>query len=229
MWNPETGCTILQWAQSGKRSRWWRTSSDKAILFKLCAATWRILYFISVLSLYHRLRFGNHVACKRSSVFLSLGFFLLLLLWNRRNFQSTLPTVLLVFSRPLFSSTDLQAAGETSMTSQKMYRIEEIPRDEANLTEDEMIIPVSHFFKDVFNLFGIPFYVKTKQGEPLGALKERIQKKCAVSDKEWEKVKTFVVLNRPPPSQNETFLSYLYFILFFSINLHSYRADDLII
>lgn len=82
------------------------------------------------------------------------------------------------------------------MTSQKMYRIEEIPRDEANLTEDEMIIPVSHFFKDVFNLFGIPFYVKTKHGEPLGALKERIQKKCAVSDKEWEKVKSLIIKHK---------------------------------
>lgn len=74
------------------------------------------------------------------------------------------------------------------MTNQKVYRIEEIPRDEANLLEDELLIPVSHFFKDVFNLFGIPFYVKTKQGEPFAALKERIQKKCGVSDKEWEKV-----------------------------------------
>lgn len=86
------------------------------------------------------------------------------------------------------SRIDLQASGETNMTNQKVYRIEEVPRDEANLLEDELLIPVSHFFKDVFNLFGIPFYVKTKQGEPFAALKERIQKKCCVSDKEWEKV-----------------------------------------
>lgn len=77
---------------------------------------------------------------------------------------------------------------EPNMTNQKVYRIEEIPRDEINLLEDELLIPVSHFFKDVYRVFGIPFYVKTKQGEPFAALKQRIQKKISVPDKEWEKV-----------------------------------------
>lgn len=74
------------------------------------------------------------------------------------------------------------------MTNQKTYRIEEIPRDEINLPEDELLIPVSHFYKDVYNAFGIPFYIKIKQGEQFAAVKERLQKKLGVSDKEWEKV-----------------------------------------
>lgn len=43
------------------------------------------------------------------------------------------------------------------------YRIEEIPRDELNLADDEMLIPVAHFHKDVFAAFGIPFFIKVKQ------------------------------------------------------------------
>lgn len=74
------------------------------------------------------------------------------------------------------------------MVNQKQYRIEEVPRDEANLMEDEMLVPVSHFFKDVYNLFGTPFYVRAKQGEPFAALKERIRRKVSVADKEWDKV-----------------------------------------
>lgn len=74
------------------------------------------------------------------------------------------------------------------MVHQKQYRIEEVPRDEANLQDDEMLVPVSHFFKDVYNLFGTPFYVRAKQGEPFAALKERIRRKVSVPDKEWEKV-----------------------------------------
>jgi len=41
-------------------------------------------------------------------------------------------------------------------------RIEEIPRDEVNLADDEMLIPVAHFHKDIFSSFGIPFFIKVK-------------------------------------------------------------------
>lgn len=83
----------------------------------------------------------------------------------------------------------LQSPGESNMANQKTYRIEEIPRDEINLSEDELLIPVSHFYKDVFSAFGIPFYIKIKQGEQFAAVKDRLQKKLGVSDKEWEKYK----------------------------------------
>lgn len=44
----------------------------------------------------------------------------------------------------------------------KAYRIEEIPKDEVNLADDEMLVPVAHFHKDVFSPFGIPFMFKIK-------------------------------------------------------------------
>lgn len=74
------------------------------------------------------------------------------------------------------------------MSQQIIYRFEEIPRDELHLAEDEMLIPVSHFYKNVLDVFGIPFFVKIKQGEPFGAWKDRIQNKLGIPDKEWEKV-----------------------------------------
>lgn len=82
----------------------------------------------------------------------------------------------------------MQSPSETSIANTKMYRIEEVPLDEAQLQEDEMLIPVAHFFKDVYSMFGVPFLVRTRQGEPFGALKERVRKKLAVPEKEWEKV-----------------------------------------
>lgn len=84
--------------------------------------------------------------------------------------------------------TVLPQHGDPSMTQQIMYRFEEIPRDELDLGSDELLVPVSHFFKDIYSVFGIPFFIRVKQGEPFTKLKERIQKRLGVSDKEWEKV-----------------------------------------
>lgn len=82
---------------------------------------------------------------------------------------------------------------ETNISNPKVYRIEEIPRNELNLAEDELLVPVSHFYKNVYNTFGIPFYVKIKQGELFTAVKERMQKRLGVADKEWEKYKFGIV------------------------------------
>lgn len=57
-----------------------------------------------------------------------------------------------------------------------------------NLTDEEILIPVSHFYKNVHDLFGIPFFVKAVHGEPFYQLKTRIQNKLGVAEKEWEKV-----------------------------------------
>lgn len=77
---------------------------------------------------------------------------------------------------------------DAAVSQQICYRFEEIPPGELNLADDEMLIPVSHFYKNVHDLFGIPFFVKVKQGEPFCQLKNRIQNKLGVPDKEWEKV-----------------------------------------
>ncbi|KAK7792272.1 hypothetical protein R5R35_013305 [Gryllus longicercus] len=82
-------------------------------------------------------------------------------------------------------------------TGTKVYRIEEIPRDELNLAEDEMLVPVAHFYKDIFSTFGIPFVLKVKSGEPFSKVKERLMKKLGIQEKEFEKFKfALVVMGR---------------------------------
>ncbi|KAK3090560.1 hypothetical protein FSP39_012693 [Pinctada imbricata] len=83
----------------------------------------------------------------------------------------------------------LNAQGST-----KSYRIEEIPVDEVNMGSDETLIPVAHFHKDVFSTFGVPFLLKIKQNEPFSEVKERVQRKLDVPDKEFEKYKFAVIV-----------------------------------
>lgn len=77
--------------------------------------------------------------------------------------------------------------------SHKIFRIEEVPRDELLLLDTEMLIPVAHFSKDIYSSFGIPFFIKARHGEPYSAIKERIQRKLNVPEKEWEKFKFAIV------------------------------------
>ncbi|ESO99743.1 hypothetical protein LOTGIDRAFT_176495, partial [Lottia gigantea] len=44
----------------------------------------------------------------------------------------------------------------------KTYRIEEIPKDEDELADDELLIPVAHFQKEIYSTFGVPFLLKVK-------------------------------------------------------------------
>ncbi|XP_011304851.1 ubiquitin carboxyl-terminal hydrolase 7 isoform X2 [Fopius arisanus] len=71
--------------------------------------------------------------------------------------------------------------------STKTYRIEEVPKDELSLAEDEMLVPVAHFHKDIFSTFGIPFMFKIKHGERFTKVKDRLLKKLGVPEKEFEK------------------------------------------
>lgn len=58
--------------------------------------------------------------------------------------------------------TSLETLG---LCTSKVYRIEEIPREEIHLADDEMLVPCAHFYKEVFSTFGSPFLIKIKQGE----------------------------------------------------------------
>lgn len=80
-----------------------------------------------------------------------------------------------------------------NLTSQKTYRLEEIPLDELEIGANEMLIPVSHFYKEVYNTFGTPFFIKVSQDEPFSNIKTRIQKKLAIPDKEFEKFKFAII------------------------------------
>lgn len=68
------------------------------------------------------------------------------------------------------------------------FRVEETPSDELVINKDEVLVGVAHFHKEVYSTFGIPFMIKLKQGEHLDQVRERIQKKLDVPDKEFQKV-----------------------------------------
>lgn len=64
--------------------------------------------------------------------------------------------------------TPLESLGGTST---KIYRIEEVPRDELHIADEEMLVSCAHFHKEVFSTFGIPFLIKIRQGEPFVKVK----------------------------------------------------------
>lgn len=53
----------------------------------------------------------------------------------------------------------------------RWFRIEEIPKDELEIADDELLIPVAHFSKEVYSGFGIPFLLKVREGEPFSQVK----------------------------------------------------------
>lgn len=41
-----------------------------------------------------------------------------------------------------------------------VYRVEEVPTDEMELSDNELLVPVNHFSKEVYSTFGTPFLIK---------------------------------------------------------------------
>jgi len=84
------------------------------------------------------------------------------------------------------------------------YRVEQILPEEyaclntsftnASLNE-EYLIRVAHFTKEVYATFGAPFVLKIKNNEPFKDIKKRIQRKLDVNDKEFATVSCFFYLN----------------------------------
>lgn len=115
----------------------------------------------------------------------------------------------------LHDYTDNTFVQRSTISNQKMYRIEEVAEDEINLAENEMLVPVLHFTKDIGSIFGIPFFIRTVHQETFAALKERIKKKLNVSDKEWEKYKLAIITEHVDYIDDETIV----------INLEMFRPD----
>jgi len=78
-------------------------------------------------------------------------------------------------------------------TSTKSYRLEEIPLDQNNLAEDEMLVDVIHFEKEVQSSFGHPFLIKIKEEEHYTDIKERIRIYLKISEKEFEKYRLAII------------------------------------
>lgn len=53
----------------------------------------------------------------------------------------------------------------------RWFRVEEIPKDEIEIADDELLIPVAHFSKEIYSGFGIPFLLKVREGEPFTQVK----------------------------------------------------------
>jgi len=58
----------------------------------------------------------------------------------------------------------------------------------------DLLVPVAHFSKEVFSTFGTPFLVLLKQGDTLGQVKQRIQTRLQMGEKEWDKVRLAFVI-----------------------------------
>ncbi|XP_072029469.1 ubiquitin carboxyl-terminal hydrolase 7-like isoform X3 [Amphiura filiformis] len=94
-----------------------------------------------------------------------------------------------------------QLANNTSKT----YRIEEVPLDHGSLGEDEMLVCVAHFQKELFCTFGTPFLLRIKDGEAFTDVKERVRDQLDTSEKEMEKIKfAIVVMGRQSYIPEET-------------------------
>ncbi|XP_071963374.1 ubiquitin carboxyl-terminal hydrolase 7-like [Antedon mediterranea] len=76
----------------------------------------------------------------------------------------------------------------------KTYRIEEIPEDQLDLNETELLLCVAHFQKELFSMFGVPFLIRVQEGEPFTEVRERIKNQLEISEKELEKIKFAIVL-----------------------------------
>jgi ubiquitin carboxyl-terminal hydrolase 7 len=78
-------------------------------------------------------------------------------------------------------------------TQSKSYRVEEVPEDQLQLGDSDMLVPVAHFHKEIYSTFGHPFLLKLSEGERFESVKEKIQKHLGVPDKEFEKYRIGVI------------------------------------
>ena len=90
-------------------------------------------------------------------------------------------------------SEDMPLIRLSTTSSSRVLRVEEVPLDETNLAEDELVICCAHFTKEAYATFGVPFTLKIREGERFSALRERVQRRLDVPDKEFEKWRFAVV------------------------------------
>merc|ERR1712037_195003 len=90
-----------------------------------------------------------------------------------------------IISCKIFSlSREEQTLESLQSAGTKNYRLEEVPRDQVELADGDALVPVAHFSKEVFSTFGSPFLVLMRQGDTVGRVKERMQERLGVNDKE---------------------------------------------
>ncbi|PIK49499.1 putative ubiquitin carboxyl-terminal hydrolase 7 [Apostichopus japonicus] len=87
-----------------------------------------------------------------------------------------------------------QIPGEAFIESLKhLNNQDEVPMDQLSIGADEILVPVAHFQKELFNTFGTPFYIKVKIDEPFTDVKDKVRQQLDISEKEMEKIKFAIV------------------------------------
>ena len=78
--------------------------------------------------------------------------------------------------------------------------------DEMNINEQmDALVPVIHYFKNLFTTFGVPLLIKVCDQETYKDVKNRIQKELNISQYEWEKYKLAIIQNKSaqPVDEND--------------------------
>ncbi|VDK44633.1 unnamed protein product [Taenia asiatica] len=66
-------------------------------------------------------------------------------------------------------------------------RVEEVPQDEENLQQDDLVINAAHYNKALNDTFGVPFTVRLRNGESYSDVKKRIRERFdVVNDKDFD-------------------------------------------
>ena len=55
-----------------------------------------------------------------------------------------------------------------------------MPREQEELQEGDILVPVAHYSKEVFSTFGSPFLVLLRQGDTVGSVKQKMQDRLGV-------------------------------------------------
>merc|ERR1712173_161997 len=93
-----------------------------------------------------------------------------------------------IISNKIYNINSLETIIDNlTITGTKTYRIEEIPQNQLDPTEEEVLIPITHFQQQVHSTFGNPFLVKIKEGESYELVKERIRLHLNVTETDFEK------------------------------------------
>lgn len=115
---------------------------------------------------------------------------------NNSQFVASAKLRLVEISSFKISSIPLESMSLDTLTAAgtRTFRVEEVPSGEQPVLDDEILVPVAHFHKEAFSTFGTPFLLKLKQGESVASVREKIQKRLDVPDKEFEKYRLAIVV-----------------------------------
>jgi ubiquitin carboxyl-terminal hydrolase 7 len=87
---------------------------------------------------------------------------------------------------------------QNNTSATRYYRAEEILPEEVDISPPECLVQVAHFHKDPRSTFGIPFLIKIKFGELWSHVKQRIQSRLGMNEKDWAKIRIALVQQGSP-------------------------------